>query len=53
MMPFTTPNIVATPQMPSARTMMARAQNDFSLMSTRRPTRMSCETVSAIMVYSL
>ena len=45
--PLTTLNIVVTPQMPSASTMTARAQNDFSLMRTRRPIRRSRRKFSA------
>src|SRR5262245_56802404 len=39
--PLTTLNVVVTPQMPSARTVMDRAQKPFSLRRTRRPTRKS------------
>src|SRR5438093_5614009 len=41
MIPFTTLNIVVTPQMPRARTMTDRAQKPFSRRRTRRPTRTS------------
>src|SRR3989442_11720891 len=41
MMPFTTLNIVVTPQIPRARTMTASAQKPFSRRRTRRPTRRS------------
>ena len=49
--PFTTLNIVVTPQMPSASTMVASAQNDFSLTSTRRPMRRSRSKVSLITTF--
>ena len=48
--PFTTLNIVVTPQIPRASTMTARAQNDFSLMRTRTPIRRSWPKVSATIV---
>src|SRR6266581_2534769 len=41
MIPFTTLNIVVTPQIPSASTTTASAQNPFSRRRTRKPTRMS------------
>ena len=46
--PLTTLNIVVTPQMPSASTMTASAQKDFSLSRTRNPMRRSRRNVSAI-----
>src|SRR5881409_3159946 len=39
--PFTTLNVVVTPQMPSANTTTAIAQKPFSRRRTRRPTRRS------------
>ncbi len=48
--PLTTPNIVVTPQMPSASTRTASAQNDFSFTRTRSPIRRSRRKVSAIRV---
>src|SRR5438270_1826921 len=45
---FTTVNCVVTPQMPSASTVTARKQNDFSLNKTRRPIRTSCRNDSNI-----
>src|SRR5437867_12382876 len=39
--PFTTLNVVVTPQMPRASTVTASAQNPFSRRSTRSPTRRS------------
>src|SRR5213594_1487724 len=41
MIPFTTLNIVVTPQMPRARTMTDNAQKPFSRRRTRSPTRTS------------
>src|SRR6476646_5046333 len=43
---FTTVNCVVTPQMPSARTRTASKQNDFSLIKTRNPIRISCKNDS-------
>jgi hypothetical protein len=44
--PLTTPNMDVTPQMPRARTTMARMENERSLRRTRRPMRISWATVS-------
>src|SRR5438034_4346788 len=41
MIPFTTLNIVVTPQIPSASTTTASAQSPFSRRRTRKPTRIS------------
>src|SRR5215813_10085542 len=41
MIPFTTLNMVVTPQIPSASTTIASAQNPFSRRRTRKPTRRS------------
>src|SRR5262245_41339070 len=48
--PLTTLNIVVTPQMPSARTMIASAEKARSLRRTRRPIRISCRKVSESIV---
>src|SRR2546427_6905227 len=47
MIPFTTLNIVVTPQTPRARTVIASAQKPFSRRRTRSPTRRSWTNVSA------
>ena len=49
MTPLTTLNIVVTPQMPSASTKIASAQNAFSLTRTRKPMRISRAVSSATM----
>src|SRR5262245_48380655 len=44
--PFTTANIVVTPQMPSASTRIARLEKDRSFRKTRKPMRRSWAKVS-------
>src|SRR5688572_9801518 len=48
--PFTTLNVVVTPQMPSARTATAMAQKPFSRRRTRSPTLRSWTKVVTIVV---
>jgi hypothetical protein len=51
--PFTTLNMVVTPQIPSANTTMARVEKARSLRRTRNPMRTSCTKVSSDMVLKL